>query len=231
MLELKVLNDGCRKEGVYVYHFTGSRYDLLRFVKLPTNPGDVMRFMSLAGTYTCEDRGGAAVCTVQICGSYERAVVRHRGEDCRGGGFDRAWLVYGNAIAPLEVRREAAAEVERSGAGLYEVVYAEVPGYGRYVFERRRVGRAEASEARAPVGVLYDDLRGELSISGQTYGIRDELKRLGFRWDRECRCWIKRAGAEEARRLVEEIRRLRGVFIEHEIWSAEWFAPSQVEGC
>lgn len=55
----------------------------------------------------------------------------------------------------------------------------------QYVKFRLKAG-AENGEV---FGVNWDNVK---SVSGQTYNLRDEIKRRGFRWDGKTKSWVKK---------------------------------------
>lgn len=47
----------------------------------------------------------------------------------------------------------------------------------------------------------------EVILRGNTYGIKDTLKRLGFRWIGRHNCWMKNFGEDEEKEASEIARR------------------------
>jgi hypothetical protein len=220
VLELTIADDGCRKEEAWYYPFSYSARNLsiLTYPLLQEVDERELDAPYLRGRVKYIRRGGRVDRVVSIYGSSQLVVVRHKVSDCRGGSLDRAWLVKGRSAVPVEIKREVAAELERRGAGLYEKVFVEVPGYGRFVLEERRLGRADPSNARITVSVGYDFTSGVVYITGNTYHIKEHLKRMRFRWNDTYKAWEKKASLEEAKKLIEEVKRIPRVFVESEDW-------------
>jgi len=62
----------------------------------------------------------------------------------------------------------------------------------------------------------YKPLTDKVCIYGETYAIKEELKKLGFRWDPADECWAKEIPPREVGRAVKELEERLGVKVSYQ---------------
>jgi hypothetical protein len=222
-LQLRIFTWGsCRRGHVYVYDIeSGKRFDLYYYTQ-KSGEGE-LKLPVLHGRFLNEDSRKNLHRTVYIHGSTRPVVVWYTGrESCNPkSAFDDAWLIIGSSITPLEVKNETAEEVVDNGSERYkaafDVTFVETP-YGRVVLDKVFRHAIETLEVtKIPVEIAYSSSRKRLVVSGKTYHVKEMLKKMGFKWDGAY--WYRDAvDVEEAKRVVEEVKKLDKVVIERELW-------------
>jgi glutamyl-tRNA reductase len=132
-------------------------------------------------------------------------IVRYWGALSCSRGFDEVYKVYkdGNEVRFEELeQREEIVETE-SGKFKLRVkrVYVEIDGK-KITLSESEVGR-EVCVDKLTVKVLQKN--GRTYVNGDTYHIREELKKLRYRWDPERKAWYKEASTEEVKGELESI--------------------------
>jgi hypothetical protein len=222
-LQLRIFTWGsCRRGNAYVIDIeSGKRFDLYYYTQR-SGEGE-LRLPILHGRFLNEDSNKNLHRTVYIHGSTRPVVVRYFGrESCNPkSAFDEAWLIIGSTITTLEIKREVVEEVVDNGSERYraafDVTYVETP-YGRVVLDKNFKHAIETLEVtKIPLEIAYSSQKKRLVVSGKTYHVKDMLKKMGFRWDGAY--WYRDAvDVEEAKRVVEELKKIEKVVIERELW-------------
>jgi len=132
-------------------------------------------------------------------------VVRNWGALSCSRGFDNVYKVYkdGNEVRfeELEVKEELAEIVDGKFKVTVKRAYVEIDGKKVYISESE-VGR-EVCVDRLTLKVT--ERNGRVYVNGDTYHIRDQLKRLKYRWDPERKMWYKETSIEEVKSELESI--------------------------
>jgi len=132
-------------------------------------------------------------------------VIRTYGALSCSRGFDNVYKVYkdGEEVKFEELeRKEEVVEVED---GKFRVkvkrAYVEVDGK-KITLEEHEVGREVCVDK---LTLKVTEKNGRVYVNGDTYHIRDSLKRLRYRWDPNIKAWYKDASIEEVKRELEEL--------------------------
>ena len=62
----------------------------------------------------------------------------------------------------------------------------------------------------------YIPISNKICIYGETYSVKDELKKLGFRWDSVNECWAKEIPPREVGRAVKELEERLGAKVSYQ---------------
>jgi hypothetical protein len=123
-------------------------------------------------------------------------IIHHYGAHSCSRDFEAVYLVTkenGNVVAKeLPVQRETRTENTGRFIAVYEVVFIEHNGE-RIVLREKEVSKSKT------VYMVSVKLEGDkVVVSGDTYEVKDTLKKLGLRWDATRRAWIAPAALAEA---------------------------------
>jgi len=131
-------------------------------------------------------------------------------ERVRTSSGTRGWeITYGEGDVEV-VEEEEVREVVKGGRRFKEVVrywcYYYIPeGAGRVLFWREEAERSLVALDKPRVRIL----KGAIIVAeGDTYEVRDALKKLGFRWNGER--WVL-PGGNDLERVIEELRKVAEV--------------------
>jgi len=140
-------------------------------------------------------------------------IVRHYGSgSCNpNSAFDYVYLVTPDSITELEVREGSASFEEYGGKEVvtYLVRYVSAPDGSNVVLDRVQVLERRVNYDRLQVRVHVDG--GNAIVEGDTYYVRDVLRKYGFKWDGDRRAWVGGAGSVTG--ILNEVRAL-GIRVE-----------------
>ena len=140
-------------------------------------------------------------------------IVRHYGSgSCNpNSAFDYIYLVTPDSVTELDVQEGSASFEEYGGREVvtYLVRYVTAPGGGRVVLDRVQVLERRVNYDRLQIRVHVD---GENAIvNGDTYYVKDVLRKYGFKWDGGRRAWV--GGVGNVTGILNEVRAL-GIRVE-----------------
>ena len=96
----------------------------------------------------------------------------------------------------------------------YQDFYDECPE----CYSERRRAEKEAEEKEKPIiatlkiSKIEEDLPITISLTGETYSVKEKLKELGYKWDRDIRAWKKYLLLENVEQeivILKEIKRIK----------------------
>ena len=85
-------------------------------------------------------------------------------------------------------------------------------------YSERRRAEKEAEEKEKPIiatlkiSKIEEDLPITISLTGETYSVKEKLKELGYKWDRDIRAWKKYLLLENVEQeivILKEIKRIK----------------------
>jgi hypothetical protein len=131
-------------------------------------------------------------------------IIHHYGAHSCSRDFEAVYLVTkenGNVVAKeLPIQRETRTENTGRFIAVYEVAFIEYNG------ERIVLREKEVSKSKTVYTVSVKVEGDKTVVSGDTFEIRDMLKRLGLRWDGARRVWVAPATiAETVKAELEKI--------------------------
>jgi hypothetical protein len=136
---------------------------------------------------------------------FQPIIVRHHGAYSCSQSFDHVYLLekQGDNIVAIELPIQTEAKTEERGRLLVvkEVRFVEYAGE-RIVLEER-----EVSKTKTAYVVSIKTVNDKVVVSGDTYEIRETLKRLGLRWDPVSKVWLAPAkvGIENIKAELEKM--------------------------
>ena len=140
-------------------------------------------------------------------------IVRHYGSgSCNPkSAFDYIYLVTPDGITELEVQEGSASFEEYGGREVvtYLVRYVNAPDGGRVILDRVQVLERRVNYDRLRVRVHLDG--GNAIVEGDTYYVKDILRKYGFKWDGDARAWVGGVGNVDS--ALNEVRAL-GIRVE-----------------
>ena len=66
------------------------------------------------------------------------------------------------------------------------------------------------------IEAYYMPLDYKICVGGETYAIKDELKKLGFKWDPADECWVKTTYPRDVRETVKELEEKLGIKVSYQ---------------
>lgn len=83
-------------------------------------------------------------------------------------------------------------------------------------YSERRRAEKEAEEKPIIIGLkiskIEEDLPITISLTGETYSVKEKLKELGYKWDRDIRAWKKYLLLENVEQeivILKEIKKIK----------------------
>ena len=136
---------------------------------------------------------------------FQPIVIYHFGSYSCSKDFEAVYLMEkkGGSITIKELPIEVETKTETIGrfATLYEIKYVVYSGE-KIVLRQREIGKRKLAYV-VNIKVVND----KIVISGDTYEVREVLKRMGFRWNPNDKTWIAPAkvGVDVVRQELEKI--------------------------
>jgi hypothetical protein len=136
---------------------------------------------------------------------FQPIIVRHHGAYSCSQSFDNVYLLekLGDNIVvkELPIQVETKTEVQGRLLAVKEVRFVEYAG------ERIVLSEREVSKTKTAYVVTIRTVNDKVVVSGDTYEIRETLKRLGLRWDPVSKAWHAPAkvGIENIKAELEKI--------------------------
>ncbi|MCC5989988.1 MAG: hypothetical protein LM558_00565 [Thermosphaera sp.] len=136
---------------------------------------------------------------------FQPIVIYHFGSYSCSRDFEAVYLITkeGGSIVIKELPIEVETKTETMGrfATLYEIKYVVYNGE-KIVLKQREIGKRKLAYI-VNIKVVND----RIVVSGDTFEIKEVLKRLGFRWNPSDRTWIAPAkvGVDVVRQELEKI--------------------------
>jgi hypothetical protein len=137
---------------------------------------------------------------------FQPIVIYHFGSYSCSKDFEAVYLITkeGGSITIKELPIEVETKTETMGrfATLYEIRYVVYNGQ-KIVLRQKEVGKKKLAYV-VNIKIVND----KIVVSGDTYEVRDTLKRLGFRWNPSDRTWIAPAkiGIDVVRQELEKVQ-------------------------
>ena len=95
----------------------------------------------------------------------------------------------------------------------YQDFYDECP---ECYSERRRIEK-EAEEKEKPIIVglkiskIEESLPITISLTGETYPVKEKLKELGYKWDKDSRAWVKYLLLEGVQNEISTLKKIKDI--------------------
>jgi hypothetical protein len=129
-------------------------------------------------------------------------VIHHHGAHSCSRDFEAVYLVTkenGSVVAKeLPIQRETRTENTGRFIAVYEISFIEHNG------ERIVLREKEVSKSKTVYMVSVKVEGDKVVVSGDTYEVKDTLRKLGLRWDATRKAWIAPAAIAEAVRVELE---------------------------
>jgi hypothetical protein len=136
---------------------------------------------------------------------FQPIVIYHFGSYSCSKDFEAVYLIAkeGGNITIKELPIEVETKTEAMGrfATLYEIRYV-VYGGQRIVLRQKEIGKKKLAYV-----VSLKVVNNKIVVSGDTFEVKDVLKRMGFRWDPTSRVWVAPVtiGVDVAKAELEKI--------------------------
>jgi hypothetical protein len=130
---------------------------------------------------------------------FQPIILYYHGALSCSKSFERVYLITkekgGITVQELPIQIETRTETMGRLLVVKEVKFVEYAG------ERIVLGEREVSKTKTAYVVSIKTVNDKVVVSGDTYEIRETLKRLGLRWDPNMRAWVTSAkiGVENIR--------------------------------
>jgi hypothetical protein len=144
---------------------------------------------------------------------FQPIIIRHHGAYSCSESFDHVYVIekQGNNIVISELPTQVETKTEVQGRFLVvkEVKFVEYAG------ERIVLGEREVSKTKTAYVVSLKVEGDRIFVLGDTYEIRETLKRLGLRWDPNMRAWVtSKIGVEN---IKAELGKIPEVIVKEEL--------------
>ncbi len=196
---------------------SGGKHDLVHFTRYSNGR---LPFDFINAEYVNNDSRKNVHRAVYIYGTSRPVIVYVYGAgSCNPKSkFEEAYLIEGNNVEKLEVKKEEAAEVVDNENEKYRaaflVTYVDTK-HGRVVINKEFIRVLETLDVKKiPLTVVYDNNRNLLVVSGKTFHIKDRLKALGFKFGGSD--WSMKVDKEHVKSVVEEIKKIPKVIVMNE---------------
>jgi hypothetical protein len=136
---------------------------------------------------------------------FQPIVIYHFGSYSCSKDFEAVYLIAkeGGSITIKELPIEVETKTEAIGrfATLYEIKYV-VYNNQRIVLRQKEIGKKKLAYV-----VNIKTVGNKIVVSGDTFEVKDVLKRMGFRWDPASKVWVAPAsiGADTVKAELEKI--------------------------
>jgi hypothetical protein len=136
---------------------------------------------------------------------FQPIIVYHHGAYSCSRSFEAVYLIAkeGGSITIKELPIEVETKTETTGrfATLYEIKYIVYSG------QKIVLRQKEISKKKLAFVVSIKTVGNRIIVSGDTFEVKDVLKRMGFRWDPSNKVWVAPAtiGVETVKAELEKV--------------------------
>ena len=136
---------------------------------------------------------------------FQPIVVRHHGAYSCSQSFDNIYLLEKKdnsiVVTELPIKTETVTETQGRLLVVREIRFVEYAGQKIVLSER------EVSKTKTAYVVSVKTVNDKIIVTGDTYEIREVLKKLGLRWDPNMRTWVAptKIGVESIKAELEKV--------------------------